>query len=229
MEFKFPHTPHLEWLGPGRPRADKVLTLSEVRSFLSSPVVVEEKVDGANIGISFDGGETPVVKNRGTVLGPGSHPQFETLWPWLAKHKNSLCQALGPDLMLFGEWCFAVHSVRYHDLPDYFIGFDVYDVPKKKFWSADRRDEWAAPLEIVTAPIVARGKFSLTDLERLLLSLRSRFGGEAAEGIYVRRDESEWLTGRAKLVRPEFLQAIEEHWTSHTLRKNMLARAKATV
>src|SRR5258708_12456090 len=201
MDFKFPHTPHLEWLGPGRPRADKVLTLSEVRSFLSSPVVVEEKIDGANIGISFEGGETPVVKNRGTVLGPGSHPQFETLWPWLAKHRNSLCQALGADLMLFGEWCFAVHSVRYHDLPDYFIGFDVYDVPKKKFWSADRPDEWAPPLKIVTPPILARGKFSLKDLERLLLCLRSRFGGEAAEGIYVRQDESEGLNDRANRAR----------------------------
>ena len=226
-EFKFPHTPHLAWLGPRAPRADKVLTPAEAQRFLSLPVVVEEKVDGANIGISFEGGETPVVKNRGTVLGPGSHPQFQRLWPWLAKHGDVLCHALGAELMLFGEWCFAVHTVRYSDLPDYFVGFDVYDVNAKRFWSAARRDAWAVPLGIITVPVVARGTLSLTDLEGLLLSLRSRFGGEAAEGIYVRQDGNDWLNGRAKLVRPEFLQAIQEHWMNHRLKKNLLVGAMA--
>src|ERR1017187_8569907 len=222
-EFKFPHTPHLAWLGPGVPRADKVLTSAEAKRFLSLPVVVEEKVDGANIGISFERGETPVLKNRGTGLGPGSHPQFQALWPWLAKHRDVLCHALGAELMLFGEWCFAVHTVHYRYLPDYFVAFDVYDLKEKRFWSAARRDAWAVPLGIVTVPNVARGRLSLTDLESLLLSLQSRFGSEAVEGIYVRQDGNDWLYDRAKLVRPEFLQAIEEHWMSHKLKKNLVA------
>ena len=67
----------------------------------------------------------------------------------------------------------------------------------------------------------------MTDLEHLLLSLQSRFGGEAAEGIYIRQDGKDWLNDRAKLVRPEFLQAIEEHWMNHRLKKNLLAGATA--
>ena len=46
--FRFPHTPHLAWLGPGQPRDDKVLSPIETRAFLTGDVVVEEKVDGAS-------------------------------------------------------------------------------------------------------------------------------------------------------------------------------------
>src|SRR5690606_2076140 len=47
--FRFPQTPHLAWLGEGQPRDDKVLTPDEVDALLAGEVVVEEKVDGANI------------------------------------------------------------------------------------------------------------------------------------------------------------------------------------
>ena len=52
--FRFPHTPHLVWLGEGTPRDDKVFTPAKAEAFLSRPVIIEEKVDGANLGISFD-------------------------------------------------------------------------------------------------------------------------------------------------------------------------------
>jgi ATP-dependent RNA circularization protein (DNA/RNA ligase family) len=226
MDFKFPHTPHLAWLAPGFPRADKVLSPSEAKQFLDGPIVVEEKVDGANIGIYFDGTGTMQVKNRGTVLQPGCHPQFQALWPWLAQRHESLHDALRGNLVLFGEWCFAVHSVRYRDLPEFFIGFDVYDRRERKFWSALRRNEWARPLDIVTAPAIATEEFTLRKLENLLLSLHSHFGDQLAEGLYLRKDKGDWLQKRAKLVRSEFLQAIEEHWTTRALEKNLLRRTK---
>lgn len=50
--FRFPHTPHLAWLGTVPPRSDKVLAEDEVANLLAKEVVVEEKVDGANIGFS---------------------------------------------------------------------------------------------------------------------------------------------------------------------------------
>jgi ATP-dependent RNA circularization protein (DNA/RNA ligase family) len=224
MTFKFPHTPHLAWLGPGTPRNDKVLSPDQTREFLDSPIVVEEKVDGANIGIYFDGGGTIQAKNRGTVLEPGAHPQFQALWPWLAQRHEMLREALGADLVLYGEWCFAVHSVCYNDLPDYFLGFDVYDRHARKFWSVARRDEWAQPLDIVTASVITTGTFTLQQLKDLLLPLRSRFGGQPAEGLYLRKEKDGWLHDRAKLVRPEFVQAIDHHWSKRALEKNRLRK-----
>lgn len=222
MELKFPHTPHLAWLGPGSPRADKVLSGAEAKAFLDSPIAVEEKVDGANVGIYFDASGAMQVKNRGTILEPGCHPQFQSLWPWLARRHGILHGAMAGRLALFGEWMFAVHSVRYHNLPDYFIAFDVYDRRAKKFWSAARRDEWVRPLGLVTAPSVVSGTFTLKELENILASLRSRYGDQPAEGLYLRKDREGWLASRAKLVRPEFVQAIGGHWSKRALERNVL-------
>ena len=50
--FRFPHTPHIAWLATGAPRDDKVLSPAEAEDLLSGPVVLEEKLDGANLGFS---------------------------------------------------------------------------------------------------------------------------------------------------------------------------------
>jgi len=31
-----------------------------------------------------------------------------------------------PDVILYGEWCYAKHSIHYTMLPDYFIAFDIF-------------------------------------------------------------------------------------------------------
>ncbi len=52
--FRFPSTPHLAWLAKdGMPRGDKLLSPTEAQSLLSGDVVVEEKLDGANLGLSL--------------------------------------------------------------------------------------------------------------------------------------------------------------------------------
>lgn len=224
MKLKFPHTPHLAWLGDGSARQDKVLHRIEALEFLSHEVTVEEKLDGANIGISFDAEGELVVQNRGTVLRHGEQQQFQPLWPWIALRQSELRQGLGQNLVLFGEWCFAVHSVRYNSLPDYLIAFDVFDALHKRFWSTNRRNDWASQYGIETAPQLKRGRFELCELEAILLNLKSAYGSERVEGLYLRWDEGEWLGGRAKLVRAEFVQAIGEHWSKRMLESNKLER-----
>jgi len=66
--FRFPHTPHIAWLGDAQLRDDKVFAPNEVRELLSHDVLVEEKVDGANLGFSVDEHGTLRAQNRGTYL-----------------------------------------------------------------------------------------------------------------------------------------------------------------
>jgi hypothetical protein len=219
--FRFPHTPHLFWLGATPPRADKVLTDEEAADFLSGDVVVEEKVDGANTGLSVGSDGVLRVQNRGEYLGRGAHPQFQPLWPWLEARRVALTEALAPNLMLFGEWCFAVHSLRYEALPDWFLAFDVFDRREQRFWSTARRDGLLEQLGISKVPAVARGRFGKRELLRLLSG--SRVGIGPAEGLYVRCENAEWLVARAKIVRAEFVQAIEEHWSARPLERNRLS------
>jgi ATP-dependent RNA circularization protein (DNA/RNA ligase family) len=223
--FKFPHTPHLAWLSKTPPRVDKVLTPRGATDFLSGEVVVEEKVDGANVGLSVSAEGEVIAQSRGSMLGPGAHPQFEPLWPWLARRRYALAKALSPGRILFGEWCFAVHSIQYTKLPDWFLGFDVFDTEAGRFWSTRRRDELLEALGIARVPRISQGTFDLRGLIKLLGP--SYLTDKGMEGLYVRRDEGEWLLCRAKIVRAEFVQSIEEHWSSRRLEKNTLVTAQA--
>jgi hypothetical protein len=218
--FRFPHTPHLVWLGPGRPRDDKVLAPQEVNDLLAGDVVVEEKLDGANLGFSVGDGVLRA-QNRGSYLDlDAPQGQWKPLKRWLSTRRHALADALGANLMLFGEWCYAVHSVRYARLPDWFLAFDVYDRSTGDFWSVDRRDELAASLDIVTAPQLSRGRHSVESLKKLLGPSTVTDG--PAEGLYVRRDANGLLKARAKLVRAEFVQAIDEHWSKRRLEENQV-------
>lgn len=220
MFLKFPHTPHLAWLSPGQSRGDKVLAPAEAAQFLNGEVVVEEKVDGANVGLSVLD-DVIAVQNRGEWVRRPAHSQFSPLWPWLARHGTALAETLGNDLVLFGEWCYAVHSARYDSLPDWFLGFDVYDRRARRFWSAERRNELLQGIGLSAVPEVGRGHYRILDLEALLSREASRFGGPL-EGLYLRRESDGWLESRAKLVRAEFVQAIGGHWSDRPIEKNHL-------
>lgn len=219
--FRFPHTPHLAWLGEGQPRDDKVLAPYEAREILSHELVVEEKVDGANLGLSIDDRGVLRAQNRGAYLEiDRPKDQFRPLGRWLTPRTDALAEALFPHLMLFGEWCYAMHSVRYNRLPDWFLTFDVYDRASGQFWCVARRDALASTLGLAVVPRVGSGRYDMPQLRALLGN--SRLADGPAEGLYVRRDAGEHLVARAKLVRGEFLQAIDEHWSKKAFVPNAL-------
>ena len=221
--FKFPHTPHLVWLGAESPREDKVLSPRDVESFLEGEVLVEEKVDGANIGLSIGPDGDVRVQNRGSYLRGKAHRQFGPLWPWIDARRAALTEALEPGLILFGEWCYAQHSIHYDQLPDWFLAFDVYDTKSREFWSTARRNHFVDSLKVRRVPAVTEGTFTLSELVGLLGESRLTRG--PMEGIYLRREDGDRLLARAKIVRAEFVQNIGEHWSKSAFQRNALRKA----
>jgi hypothetical protein len=217
---KFPTTPHLALLEDVQIRNDKVLSPSEREAFLRQELIVEEKVDGANLGISFDAGGNLRAQNRGTYLHLPGSGQWKHLGGWLAPRTDRFFEHLTDRYILFGEWCYAKHSVWYDQLPDWFLAFDIYDKSIGRFLSVERRDEHFRLLETAQTPFIARGKFTLPDLLQRLT--QSGLSHEPAEGLYLRIDDGDWLLQRAKLVRPAFIQSMEHHWARSTMTPNRL-------
>lgn len=224
--FRFPHTPHIAWLGDGIPRDDKVLATSEAEELLAHTVVIEEKVDGANLGFSVGGDGVVRAQNRGQYLLRPYAGQFARLNEWLAIHEEALFDALGESLVLFGEWVAAVHSLKYHGLPDYFLVFDVYDRTENRFWSTVRRNALASKLGLHTIHELGVGRYALSNLKQMIIATPSVYREGCCEGIYLRREDEDWLIGRAKLVHPDFVQSIGEHWRSRSLSWNSLGADK---
>lgn len=220
--FKFPRTPHLWWPLDRAPKDDRVIEPASVRELLSGEVIVEEKIDGATLGLSLDEHGEIRAQNRGSWVDRRAHSQFNPMWAWISQRKLALTDALQNNRILFGEWCFAVHSVQYDRLPDWFLGFDAYDRERGRFWSTQRRDTLLKVAGVSQVPRLRVGRTTLTELQDMLRSEQSRIGKGPVEGLYIRRDGAEWLGARAKLVRPEFLTAIEEHWSARPLERNQL-------
>lgn len=218
--FRFPHTPHLAWLGVDSPRDDKVLSSAEAMALLSGNVVVEEKLDGANLGISISPTATLQIQNRGQYLKAPYSGQFARIASWLAPHEDSLVEALRNNLVLFGEWCTARHSLDYSELPDWFLAFDIYDREEGRFWNTTRRDNLVRQLGLYSVPSIFAGLTTVANLKKLVIQERSRFRFGSLEGIIVRRENNEWLESRAKLVHPDFTQAINEHWSRRGIEWN---------
>lgn len=220
MFYKFPSTPYIE-IDTTVKRNDKILSGKELDMMISKEIIVEEKIDGANLGISFDGSGELRLQNRGSFIFPPYLGQWKKLTDWLMKHENDIFDVLTNEYILFGEWCYAKHSVYYNSLPDWFIGFDIYDMKKNRFLSVNRRNEFFMRMGIVPVPQLGKGIYSLKELPSFFGV--SKFGKELCEGIYIRQEKDGYLERRAKMVRKEFKQNINEHWSRGILKCNQLS------
>lgn len=218
--FKFPTTPHLTMLAGASIRGDKVMSELDRDDFLQHCLVVEEKIDGANLGLSFDSEGNIQIQNRGSYLHLPGVGQWKKLGEWLAPRNDMLFEHLSDYFILFGEWCYAQHSIFYDHLPDWFLGFDVYDKRFGRFLSSERREALFRKMYIAQVPVLARGRFTYPEVQMFLAT--SKFSNQPAEGIYLRFDQDGWLEQRAKLVRPTFIQSVNQHWSRLAIRANQL-------
>jgi atypical dual specificity phosphatase len=236
--LKFPRTPHIVSLGSAT--RDDLIMEEDPDSLFSCAnatkhLVVEEKIDGANLGISLTEDYRIVCQNRSHYVTSESHPQFHDLDKWLHRFESNLCRLLVPGRhILYGEWMSTTHSVHYDALPGLFVAFDLYDRFTAKFLSRDSLEHLFTSLYITIplTPVLHRGPFEAhwKDVLLRLIHERSCFSSsEKREGVYVRimDEENQWLLHRCKLVRGDFLAEGTAHWTRGPVRANrMTARFK---
>jgi atypical dual specificity phosphatase len=224
--IKFPRTHHIfDAGGSGVSRDDLVLNDSDVNDYINCALTLEEKVDGANLGISIDKEYKIAFQNRSHYVTYNTSTQFKALQQWQEIHEGDLFSILEPNRhILYGEWCYAKHSIEYTDLPGYFLAFDIFDKKENKFYSRKKFHEEMSKTSIPMVPIIDTVTFSnkteMKDRLTKYLDTKSVFRDGPVEGVYIRKDDGEWLQKRCKLVRPDFIQGIDEHWTKKELVKN---------
>lgn len=222
LHFKFPRTEHLYYTGSNI-RDDLVLPIEKVTEILSKHLIIEEKIDGANLGIYMINGSI-TFQNRGKTLL--TDKQFESLHSWYEQNKFDIHDILSKgNYIIYGEWIYATHSIHYTKLPGYFIVFDIYDRHIEKFLSRERVNNLIKETNLPLINLMTSGNFSLQDLI-LLLDGKSSYCNGSIEGIYIRTEENGYLTSRSKIVRSEFINNINEHWSSHKLIVNSIAYMK---
>lgn len=239
MDFiKYPKTQALDRLLPESASLDSLLSAGQV-------LVIEEKMDGTQLGLQFDQQAQPVLQSRGTIITV--EPEFAWLKAWVWEHYAVLYDCLKQRYILFGEWLWAKHTLFYDCLPHYWLEFDVYDRERNIFLSTEARRVLLEGLECLHSVRVIDTLQSTT-----LSSLWDKVGKSAfitegaylslskeilahtdtsglMEGLYLKIEDPQQVIARYKLIRPEFVELIVglgEHWRHRALVKNQL-RIKA--
>ena len=231
--IKYPRTPHL--FGSKGTDDDKHMSEDESVEFIADEsLIVEEKIDGTNVGIHFSVDGEMVLQCRGHLITEGMHPQYDLFKQWATVKRHTLEERLERRFILFGEWVYARHSIFYRQLTHYFFEFDIYDKEAGAFLDLEQRLSLLENTGVETVPVVHSGAVKRGNLESLIGP--SQFGSQFAnpetkrtdnlmEGLYLRTESDGVVTGRAKCVRPEFVEKIKQstHWQHQAMVPNELA------
>jgi len=232
--FKYPRTPHLK--GSRKQPGDEDLEGVPHARLADRNVVIEEKVDGANAGISFGEEGALRLQSRGHYLTGGPRERHFALFKaWATAHQVALHRALQARYILFGEWLYAKHTVFYDALPHLFLEFDVFDTESKEFLDTPRRRKLLAGCPLVSVPVLHQGPMpSQRQIEGMIQpslyksstwrsklrtvcldhgldpdrTARETDNADLAEGLYLKVEEQGRVVERYKFIRPSFLTSI---------------------
>jgi hypothetical protein len=232
---RYPRTHHLEGsrLQPGDHDLDQI----PLETLRGAYCVVEEKLDGANAGISLGEDGRLRLQSRGHVLVGGAREKHWDLFKqWARTHEAAIAARLPPGVTLYGEWLYAKHTVFYDALPHFFLEFDVRD-ETGAFWSTARRRAHLAGSPIAAVPVIWEGVVAKpaklpglvarslykSDAWRDRLRASAEEAGvdparaaletdpsDLAEGLYIKVEDPERgvVLGRYKWIRASFLTAV---------------------
>lgn len=231
--IKYPRTPHL--FGSKGTADDKHLGEADSKAFIADDsLIVEEKIDGTNVGIHFSGDGKIVLQCRGHLITEGMHPQYDLFKQWAMVKRNVLEERLQQRFILFGEWVYARHSILYRQLSHYFFEFDIYDKAAGAFLDLNQRLQILQDTGIETVPVLSTGALKRKKMDSLVgpSQFDSQFDNPETnevdnlmEGLYFRTEANGVVTGRAKFVRPAFVEKIKQstHWQQQAMVPNQLA------
>lgn len=199
----YPRTPYLWREDPDE--ADAVVPDCESDTWLAEPVVVEEKLDGANVSLWLDSGAVRVA-SRGGADGMDRAGQLGRLRAWACERHPALTQLLDDGCAVYGEWLWLEHSVAYDRLPDWLVVLDLW-TPGRGLLDLGARDRATIEAGLLVPPRLFEGVLHTSEALRGLIG-PSRFGHQPMEGVVLRRADG----ARCKVVRPGFSRKPDSEW-----------------
>lgn len=201
---KYPSTPY----HPASPslgtRADRIHQNPE--RFVGAHVIISEKLDGSNTLI-----------HQGQVYGRSVEAPSTNKWMAMVK-KHHAWKVTEPDIYVYGENLFGVHSIEYDAMPEDRT-FRVFAVRKGDiFLDTSEAHYYAAHRDMAIVPQLYAGRAMSNELIEKTMSKpegRSDLGGER-EGFVMRIKEAfhvkDFSDCVCKSVRRNHVQT-DEHWT----------------
>lgn len=99
-------------------------------------VVVQEKLDGSNVGVCRVRGEIIALGRAGYRAGSSQYDQHKLFAKWVAEHESLFRKILGEGERVCGEWIALAHGTEYRLKHEPFIAFDFFKADNERIpWS----------------------------------------------------------------------------------------------
>jgi hypothetical protein len=202
--YKYPRTSHLPW-SPGVSSDDKVLL--DTSGFAGQAVVVTLKMDGEN---------TTLYPHHlhARSLDSVHHPSRA----WVKGLHATIAHLIPDGWRLCGENLYAEHSIRYEDLPSYFMLLSVWN-EENICLSWQETQEWAALLDLTLPPVLYQGQWDEAAIRAITLDPATQEGYVVR--VAARFPYAEFGGRVAKWVRPHHVQT-DNHWMHRAVVPNGL-------
>ena len=195
--IKHPRTYHLPW-SPGLTKDDRVMPSTE--GFEGQRVIVTEKMDGENTTGYSDG----------YIHARSVDSRNHSSRNWVKSFLSDRLYELPDGWRICGENVFAEHSIPYHLLDSYFLGFSLWN-DKNVCLSWDETLEYFSLLDITPVRVLYDGIW----IEKEIKALYKDNMWSTCEGYVVRTANSfEYKDFRrcvGKFVRQSHVQTVK-HW-----------------
>ena len=190
---------------------DDILTESNIQFPLTG--WVQEKVDGANMGVSWISG--PLIRNRNNILKKGyidtdtpAKLQFRPAWNWIHEHGQdirNISKELMSPVTIYGEWMLAKHSLEYDKLTDWFLAYDIYLSEERRFLSPDIFEELMSKTNI---KYIKPKKIIFNNLDEVVRysEKNSDFRNGKQEGIVIKISDGSSVIDSYKVVNRHFIR-----------------------
>ena len=211
----FPRTAYL-WPPRGRSVDDELVGPDQTSAWFTRPLVVEEKLDGANVSLWLENGRLQVA-SRGGVGAMDRGRQLGRLRAWGAERADALSSVLADGSAMYAEWLWVAHGTRYDLLPDWLIVLDLWH-PSTGFVPADARDERSRAHGLNVPPRLFEGTLRTEVALTRLFGTSSFATTTRREGLVLRREDG----ARCKVVDPTYEGVSDADWGQQ---QNSLAAA----
>lgn len=218
------HLPHL----PNATRDDLVASPEESSVIFSTETVVEEKLDGASLGLRWSEDEL-LIRNRNHILRKGyrketpAKMQFAPVWSYFYDRRSMLenLHSLCGEVSIYGEWLLAQHGIRYDKLPALFIAYDLYKPTERNWVEPALARDYLSRAGFIVPPLFPDELENYEHLETWIQQFSDFSTLDLREGVCVKVIKDGVLQ-RFKKVRTSFVRG--QYWSEDSLTKNKVVK-----
>lgn len=189
------HIPHLpnSRIGPGDHKCHegqaRIATIKTRDK--NDTVIVQEKLDGSNVGIARIDGELYPLGRAGYLAISSPYQQHRTFASWVYKNNDRFMRVLKDGERLVGEWLIQAHGTRYDLHHEPFVVFDLMiDSKRLPFKELNSRIRLAR----LTRPYLLWMEREARSVEQILI----RLGDHGFHGALDQVEGAVWRVERDK-------------------------------